>query len=95
VLNQGRPIAAEQLRPWLGGLISPDAIQPVETLANELPTGLTLDEIERRMIVATLERFDGHRGKTAEALGIGVRTLCGKLRAYGFAPREKEFAEVR
>ena len=32
------------------------------------------------MIEATLERFGGHRAKTAEALGIGMRTLSGKLR---------------
>ena len=41
------------------------------------------------MILATLREHDGHRLKTAEALGIGVRTLSGKLRMYGVAPREK------
>ena len=41
---------------------------------------LTLDEIERRSIVATLERFRGHRQKSAKALGIGVRTLGLKLK---------------
>jgi DNA-binding NtrC family response regulator len=55
---------------------------------------LTLDELERRMIVATLEKNHGHRAKTAEALGIGIRTLSGKLRAYGYAPREKDFAKA-
>jgi DNA-binding NtrC family response regulator len=45
--------------------------------------------MERRLIEATLERFDGHRAKTAQALGIGIRTLSGKLRAYGYAPRAK------
>jgi DNA-binding NtrC family response regulator len=55
---------------------------------------LPLDEIERRTIIATLERFRGHRAKTAQALGIGLRTLSGKLRSYGYAPREKDFARV-
>jgi transcriptional regulator with GAF, ATPase, and Fis domain len=87
VLNQGRPISADELRNWLGHR------SPQTEDGGKLPVGLTLDEIERRMIVATLERFDGHRAKTAEALGIGVRTLSGKLRTYGFAPREKEFAQ--
>jgi DNA-binding NtrC family response regulator len=95
VLNQGEPITVDQLRPWLGGAATPLANQSREQTPKESLIGLTLDEIERRMIVATLERFDGHRGKTAEALGIGLRTLSGKLRAYGFAPREKEFAEVK
>ena len=30
----------------------------------------------------TLERFGGHRDRTARALGIGVRTLGMKLRAW-------------
>jgi DNA-binding NtrC family response regulator len=43
---------------------------------------LTLDEIERRSIVATLGRFRGHRQKSAKALGIGVRTLGLKLKKW-------------
>jgi DNA-binding NtrC family response regulator len=43
---------------------------------------LTLDEIERRSIVATLERYRGHRQKSAKALGIGVRTLGLKLKKW-------------
>jgi DNA-binding NtrC family response regulator len=43
---------------------------------------LTLDEIERRSIVATLERFRGHRQRSAKALGIGVRTLGLKLKKW-------------
>ena len=50
--------------------------------------------MERKLIEATLERFGGHRAKTAEALGIGLRTLSGKLKQYGYAPRAKSFAKV-
>ncbi len=53
--------------------------------------GASLDEMERATIIATLERCGGNRGQAAAALGIGVRTLSGKLRAYGFAPRTREF----
>ena len=49
---------------------------------------------ERRLIVATLKRCDGHRATAAEKLGIGLRTLSGKLREYGYAPREKDFANA-
>jgi len=95
VLNQGAPIRAEELRPWL----RIDARRVVDATveaddSDRLPVGLTLDEMERRMIVATLEQFNGHRAKTAEALGIGLRTLSGKLREYGYAPREKDFANA-
>jgi DNA-binding NtrC family response regulator len=95
VLSDGAPIRADQLRPWLredhrNATEQRTLSKPTE----QLPLGMTLDEIERRMIVATLERLDGHRAKTAEALGIGIRTLSGKLKAYGYAPREKDFANA-
>ena len=56
--------------------------------------GATLEEVERQLIETTLAQYDGHRAKTAEALGIGLRTLSGKLRQYGYAPREKNFAKA-
>jgi DNA-binding NtrC family response regulator len=90
VLNDGRPISAVELRPWLEQPESVvDSCKP-----GILPVGTTLEEMERQMILATLEHFEGHRARTAEALGIGVRTLSGKLRAYGFAPHAKDFNEA-
>jgi DNA-binding NtrC family response regulator len=87
VLNHGAVIRADLIRPWLAATGQPE---PVEAG----PRDVTLDELERRTIVATLERFGGHRAKTAHALGIGIRTLSGKLRSYGYAPREKDFAKA-
>jgi DNA-binding NtrC family response regulator len=95
VLNQGTPIRADELRTWLRS----DALQASADSSGEhersLPVGMSLSEDERRMILATLEQFDGHRAKAAEALGIGLRTLSGKLRDYGYAPREKNFANAQ
>jgi DNA-binding NtrC family response regulator len=87
VLSPEELIRADLIRPWLAN--HDRAESSVWPAAN-----LTLDEAERRTIVATLERFQGHRAKTAEALGIGIRTLSGKLRSYGYAPREKDFAKA-
>jgi DNA-binding NtrC family response regulator len=94
VLNQGEPIAAENLRPWLRNDVRSEHANTESKDAASLPTDLTLNEMERRLIVATLQRCDGHRAKAAEALGIGLRTLSGKLREYGYAPREKDFAKA-
>jgi transcriptional regulator with GAF, ATPase, and Fis domain len=93
VLNEGAPIAAAELRPWLRNSGAIEAASP-PTISDSatIPDEVTLDEMERRLIVATLKRCDGHRAKAAEKLGIGLRTLSGKLRAYGYAPREKDFA---
>jgi len=41
-----------------------------------------LADIEREVIVETLHKFNGHRQKTAKALGIGVRTLGLKLKKW-------------
>lgn len=48
------------------------------------PAPLTLAEVERRHIVATLERLGWHQGRAADALGISVKTLYRKIRLYGF-----------
>jgi DNA-binding NtrC family response regulator len=43
---------------------------------------VTLEDIEREVIVATLNRNRGHRQRSASALGIGVRTLGLKLKKW-------------
>ena len=45
---------------------------------------LTLAEVERRHIAATLERTGWHQGRAADELGISVKTLYRKIRAFGF-----------
>ena len=86
VLNDSATICADHLQPWLIQSAQSDSAHVAE---ESVPVGLSLEEMERKMIIATLNRFDGHRAKTALALGIGVRTLSGKLRTYGYAPRAK------
>ena len=94
VLNQGQPITASELRPWLRAEAGARNEERAASHGDSALDEITLDEMERRLIVATLKRCDGHRAKAAEKLGIGLRTLSGKLRAYGYAPREKDFANA-
>ena len=89
VLNSGEPVVADQLKRWL--IATSDTQQQSREV---VPVGLSLQEMERKLIEATLEHYRGHRARTAEALGIGVRTLSGKLRQYGYAPREKTFSKA-
>jgi transcriptional regulator with GAF, ATPase, and Fis domain len=95
VLGVGETVAADELRCWLidaegAGGVSHEAEQPSsDAVPQGLPAGASLHDMERALIESTLEQFEGHRAKTAEALGIGVRTLCNKLRSYGYAPRAK------
>lgn len=46
------------------------------------PRPLTLAELEARHVLATLARCEGHRGRTAKALGISEVTLRRKLQAW-------------
>jgi transcriptional regulator with GAF, ATPase, and Fis domain len=90
VLSQGAVVESDELRSWLIEADGPGQDEP----ASQALVGLSLQEMEQKLIEATLERYQGHRARTAEALGIGLRTLSGKLRQYGYAPRAKTLARA-
>jgi DNA-binding NtrC family response regulator len=48
-----------------------------------LAQAVSLEELERRYILLTLERYEGSRIHTARALGIGTNTLWRKLKRWG------------
>jgi len=61
----------------------------IQSLADELKppetgviAGLTLKEVERDLIVKTLEQTDGNRTHAAKILGITRKTLQNKLKEY-------------
>lgn len=45
--------------------------------------GMTLGELEKKLIIETLEAQNQNRTKTAEILGISIRTLRNKLNEFG------------
>jgi two-component system response regulator HydG len=65
----------------------PDAVRALEEKDGEdvidLIPGRSLKEMEREMIIRTLEEAGGNRTRTAEILGISRRTLQLKLKDYG------------
>jgi DNA-binding NtrC family response regulator len=83
VLAPDRVIPASLIEPWLTGRspAAPEA-EAEDRLSVHVADDQTLADIERQIIVRTLERHDGHRQRTARALGIGVRTLGLKLRKW-------------
>jgi len=52
------------------------------SLGVQLEPGLPLREVERRYILRTLQRVHGNRTEAAKLLGISVRCLQYKLKAY-------------
>jgi DNA-binding NtrC family response regulator len=77
ILGTSQVITAEMIKSWLE-LDSNNFVSDTDGLFE----CRTLAQIEREMIEKTLEKFDGHRQKTAETLGIGVRTLGMKLKHW-------------
>ena len=78
ILAKGNDITADMLRPWLA---KSEIIE-----GSEIPR-MTLADMERQLIETTFTRCGGNREKTASSLDIGLRTLSGKLREYGYPPR--------
>jgi DNA-binding NtrC family response regulator len=57
----------------------------------EIPTGLTMEELEKLAITKALDQCAGNRTHAANRLGISVRTLQRKLRQYELERRVKPF----
>jgi DNA-binding NtrC family response regulator len=75
--RQGEAAPAAPVAP--AALSNGDA-DPVAVARNL--AGKPLADIEKQVILSTLEQFKGHRVRTATALGIGVRTLGMKLKRW-------------
>ncbi len=44
--------------------------------------GTSIEEVERRLIIATLEAYGGNKRKTADILGVSLKTLYNRLNTY-------------
>ena len=70
-------------RPTSGRQTSVASATPSADDAINALVGLPVDEVERRLILATLAHFGGNKSKAARQLQIGVKTLYRKLIEYG------------
>ncbi|MBN1345975.1 MAG: sigma-54-dependent Fis family transcriptional regulator [Phycisphaerae bacterium] len=77
VLAGNRCIEADAIRPWLA-MAAPSAAARQKSYR----PGHILEDMEREAIERMLSQFNGHRERTAKALGIGVRTLGLKLKRW-------------
>jgi transcriptional regulator with PAS, ATPase and Fis domain len=70
----------------------PDTILQAErqgSAPREMPSDLTMEELEKLAITKALEQSGGNRTHAAGRLGISVRTLQRKLRQYEFERKIK------
>ncbi|WP_041577987.1 sigma 54-interacting transcriptional regulator [Bdellovibrio bacteriovorus] len=66
-------------------LIGPESIQfeaVVEDMDLDFAPGMSLSEVEKRLIIQTLELTAQNRTRAAQMLGISIRTLRNKLNEY-------------
>jgi DNA-binding NtrC family response regulator len=69
-------------------VLSDDLAAPTNSTKNEtLRPGISLGQAERELIEATLDATEGNRSRAAEMLGVSLRTVRNKIRAYGLPSR--------
>ncbi len=78
LVDNGPRLDEASLAPW----IESETVSDADSLV-----GMTLREMEQKLIESTFARCGGNRENTAQMLDIGLRTLSGKLRSYGYPPR--------
>jgi DNA-binding NtrC family response regulator len=90
LLSSGAEIDAEAIRAPDGGLAADaaalndpaaQAAQAAEAVSRTL-VGMTVAEVERDLILDTLDHCLGNRTHAANILGISIRTLRNKLKQY-------------
>jgi two-component system, NtrC family, response regulator AtoC len=60
-------------------LAASEEMSPVSLVSR---VGTPIAEMERRLILATLEHCDGDKKKAADVLKIGLKTLYNRLKEY-------------
>jgi len=81
VMDAGQQISPEHILIEDSCKGTPQPSLPQAATSN-LPVGLTLQELEKRLIIETLQVHKNNRTKTAETLGISIRTLRNKIHEY-------------
>ena len=84
-LSDGDEIGPECLRAELSGTARSRAL-PSGSPHPARP-GTSMREVERSLLEATLLSTGGNRTRTAEMLGVSLRTIRNKIREYGLPPR--------
>jgi len=68
-------------------VLEPTELPPSVSGGGELRAGVSLEEVERRLIEMTLAATGGNRSRAAEMLGVSLRTVRNKVRGYGLPAR--------
>jgi len=75
------------------GDAAPEAAEPADATRLQVRVGSSIAEVERRLILATLDAAGGDKKRASEILGISLKTLYNRLNVYeagGALRREDE-----
>lgn len=75
--RQYAPAVARQLEDMVAGRSTPSEPAAAPSSAT------TLDDVERELILSTLQKTENNKAKAARVLGLDVKTIRNKLRSYG------------
>jgi DNA-binding NtrC family response regulator len=88
-LSDDGEIGVDCLKAELGG--SNHGFSNSENLPSpphsSIRAGTSMREVERNLLEATLQVTGGNRTRTAELLGVSLRTIRNKIREHGLPPR--------
>ncbi len=83
ILSRQGWVETVHLPPFIRG----DEIENQKGLV--LPEGITVAEAEKRLILQTLERVGNNKAEAARSLGVDVKTIRNKLRAWGMTGKDR------
>jgi DNA-binding NtrC family response regulator len=82
IVASGPVLELHHLAPDFGAAPALAATAAGDGDSVRVPLGATVDEAERLLILKTLEREGNNKTRTAERLGISLKTLQNKLKEY-------------
>jgi len=87
VIRRELAFAAGTTLEGCGGILGSDLQETTSEAEEVLKPGVTLQEMERRLLEATLEATGGNRTRAAALMGVSLRTIRNKIREFGLPSR--------
>jgi DNA-binding NtrC family response regulator len=79
-------LAEDEVEVELPAALARQASPPRSAECLQFEIGTSLSDMERKTILATLDQCSGDKRRTAEMLGVSLKTLYNRLSEYGRTP---------
>ncbi len=83
LMSEGPELQAAAIVDELSASAGPDSLVEAGGRAIRIPVETSIREAEKQLILMTLAHMDGRKDRTAEVLGVSLKTLYNRLHAYG------------